>query len=312
MVRGQHAAGAVSQTQPVPSTATSPAATLRVAVTQWNPGTDVAANLDVAQSLIRAAGAQGADLVLLPENGLMLGEAAEMRQAALRENGTEIDTLRAAAEHAQCTVVVGGTKLIDDSGVMHNSALVVDAHGQLCGRYDKIHLFDARVDDASFEASRVETPGQVPVMLRIRGWSIGISICYDIRFPELYRTLARAGADLFLVPAAFLASTGKAHWETLLRARAIENGAFVVASATVSDDHAPRAFPTHGHAMIVSPWGEILANLHEEAPAVSVVDIAHEKVTAARYALPVLEQIRPNAYTAEIDVLNPSRGEDPS
>ena len=298
--------------QAAPPTTPAPAATLRVAVTQWNPGTDVTANLDVALALIHDAGDRGADLVLLPENGLMLGGATEMRRAAVREDGAEVNALRAAARQAQCAVVVGGVKLVDDSGVMHNSALVIDAVGELCGRYDKIHLFDARIGQTSFEASRLERPGHRPVILRLRGWSIGITICYDVRFPELYRALAHAGADLFLVPAAFAASTGKAHWETLLRARAIENGAFVVASAAVSDDHTPVVFPSHGHAMIVNPWGEVLVDLQNEAPALSVVDIAHEKVTAARYALPVLEQTRPSAYTAEIDVLNPSRGEDSS
>ena len=302
----------MSGQQPVPPATTEPAATLRVAITQWSPGTDLTANLDVARTLIHDAGRRGADLVLLPENGLMLGGAAEMRQAALRESGSEISTLRAAAERARCAVVVGGTKLVDDSGVIHNSALVVDARGQLCGRYDKIHLFDARIGHQSFEASRLETPGQVPVLLRIRGWSIGITICYDVRFPELYRTLAHAGADLFLVPAAFAASTGKAHWETLLRARAIENGAFVVASATVSDDDTPAVFPTHGHAMVINPWGAILTDLRKAAPALAVVDIAHDEVETARAALPVLEQVRPNAYAAKIDVLDPSREEDPS
>ena len=149
-------------------------------------------------------------------------------------------------------------------------------------------------------------------MLRIRGWSIGITICYDVRFPELYRALARAGADLFLVPAAFAASTGNAHWKSLLRARAIENGAFVVASATVSTGHTPTEFPTHGHAMIVNPWGGILTDLQKEAPALAVMDIAHDEVKTARTALPVLEQIRANAYAAKIDVLDPGQEEDPS
>ena len=148
-MRGQHAADAMSRTAPRPPATTETAATLRVAVTQWSPGTDVTANLEVAQTLIGDAGRRGADLVLLPENALMLGGAMEMRQAALRENGPEINTLRTAAKHAQCTVVVGGIKLVDHSGVIHNSALVVDPRGRLCGRYDKIHLFDARIDHRS-------------------------------------------------------------------------------------------------------------------------------------------------------------------
>lgn len=282
---------------------TAPNRRLTVALTQWHPTDNLAANLEVATRLIADAGARHADIVLLPENGLMLGTAEQMRAAALQTNDAVIETLCREAERGQCAVVVGGVKRRDTRGVIRNTALVLGADGVVCGGYDKIHLFDANLDGASFEASRVEEPGQVPVLVRVRDILVGLSICYDLRFPELYRSLALAGAEVLFVPAAFAASTGKAHWESLLRARAIENGAYVVASATVSGSQDDEPFRSYGHAMAVDPWGRVLVDLGQEAPALHVVDIDTDAVSTARSALPVLQQVRPDAYTAKVTTL---------
>ncbi|MFQ6395550.1 nitrilase-related carbon-nitrogen hydrolase [Nocardia sp. KC 131] len=258
-------------------------------MTQWHATADIAANLTTALRLIAAAAADSADLVVLPENGLMLGTNTQMRAAALHEDADEVRELcRAAAAH-EVAVVLGGMKNRTAAGTF-NSALVIDAAGTIAGRYDKMHLFDATIGGQSFEASSVERPGAGPVVIDLDGVRIGLTICYDVRFPELFRALATAGAEVLLVPAAFVQSTGAAHWHTLLRARAIENLAYVVAPATV---HSPTAeytdaFATYGHALAVSPWGEVLVDLGEEPEAVRVLDLDLDAVTSARAALPVL------------------------
>jgi predicted amidohydrolase len=278
---------------------------LRVGLTQWRPTRDVAANLAVAIRLIGEAGPR-ADLVLLPENGLMLGSNTEMRTAALSLDSPEITELRSAARNASTTVVLGGFKRRDDQGRIFNTALVIGPDGSLAGGYDKIHLFDARVGGQSFEASAVEQAGERPMIVEIGGVRVGLTICYDVRFPELYRRLALAGAEVILVPAAFTQKTGAAHWEVLLRARAIESAAFVVASATVRGDDGTDAFETFGHALVVDPWGEILADLGVGGPASQVLDLALSEVDRVRTALPVLAGVRPQAYAAEPEIIGVS------
>ncbi|WP_338485921.1 nitrilase-related carbon-nitrogen hydrolase [Streptomyces sp. SCSIO 75703] len=271
--------------------------TLRIGLTQWHATREPAANLRHALAAVRGCAEDGAELVLLPENGLMLGNNAEMRERAFSAGSPEITELRQAAREAGTVVVLGGVKH-RRSDRFTNSALVIDRNGELLGAYDKIHLFDARVGGVSFEASGVERAGAEPLLLEVNGVTVGLTICYDVRFPELYRTLARAGAEVILVPAAFTRTTGRAHWEVLLRARAIENGAHVVASATVHGERPGEdAFETYGHALAVAPWGEVLADLGEARFAHRVLELDLDAVTRARATLPVLEQTRPDAYT---------------
>jgi predicted amidohydrolase len=283
---------------------TGTAHSLRIGLTQWHATTDTAANLDVACALITEAGEAGADLVVLPENGLMLGTNTQMREAALPVDSPEIDRLRAAAPQAGCAVVLGGFKRRDRAGTVHNTALVIDADGGIAGGYDKIHLFDATVAGQSFQASRVEQRGDRPALLELGGARIGLSICFDVRFPELYRQLALAGAEVMLVPSAFTAKTGEAHWEVLLRARAIENAAYVVASATVHDPHGNTdAFPTYGHGVIVDPWGTVLTDLGQEPRAVRVVELDLHQVRSVRESLPVLRGVQPQAYQTPAETM---------
>lgn len=277
---------------------TTPAQRFRIGLTQWHAGRDLDANLNRALDAIRQCADQGAQLISLPENGLFLGSNAEMRAAALSVDSVPIEALRDAARTAGVAVTLGGFKNRGSDDRIHNSAIVIDKHGEIAGLYHKIHLFDATVAGQSFEASSVELRGQEPVMLSIDGAQIGMTICYDVRFPELFRTLAHSGAQLFLVPAAFTYTTGQAHWEVLLRARAIENSAFVVASATVrGTDPMQDAFQTWGHAMAIDPWGKVLADLGEAGAAVQVVELDLTRVAEIRSKLPVLKGVQPQAYT---------------
>lgn len=283
--------------------------TLSVGLTQWHATRDVAANVETAREMIRACA--GADLVLLPENGLMLGTNTEMRDAALTEDSPEIGALRDAAKDAGSAVVLGGFKRRVDGGI-RNTALVIGADGEIAGGYDKIHLFDARVGGQSFEASGVESAGDRPALLRVAGATVGLTICYDVRFPELYRALALAGAEVLLVPSAFTQTTGEAHWELLLRARAVESAAYVVASATVRGDASATvrgdggddAFPTYGHALVAGPWGEVLADLGTAPAASRVLELDLAEAARRRESLPVLRGVRPDAYGKPAQIID--------
>jgi predicted amidohydrolase len=270
---------------------------LRIAVTQWHAGRNLHANSRIAEEMVGNCGRQGAEVVLLPENGLFLSNNAEMRSAAIDVDSEEIGALRRAAQQARVVVVLGGFKRRGADGNIFNTALVIDDQGRVACGYDKIHLFDATVGGQSFAASSVESPGDMPLVIQIKGIKIGVTICYDLRFPELFRQLALYGAQVILVPSAFTYVTGSAHWEVLLRARAIENGAFIVASATVRDQGDADKVSTYGHALVVGPWGEVIADLGEASAAYRVLPLDMQRVCEARGSLPVLRHVRPDAYT---------------
>ncbi len=278
----------------------APNRSLRVGLMQLQPTRDVQANLKDVLSGIEQAGAQGAELIVVPENALCIGSNAEMRAAAVRLDGPEISAIRDAARRAGATVVVGGFKQKSERPLLQNTALVIREDGGIQGSYDKVHLFNAVVNGTAFRASDVESAGEQLVIADIKGVKVGLSICFDIRFPEMFRQLARAGAELILIPAAFTQTTGEAHWEILVRARAIENEAYVVASATIaSDDAVASGFPTYGHALAVDPWGAVLADLGTASHAVRVVELDLDKVARIRAKLPVLDVARADVYGKE-------------
>jgi predicted amidohydrolase len=229
----------------------------------------------------------------------MIGTNDEMRAAALTIESPEIDQLRSSARDASATVILGGFKRRATDGSVHNTALVIGPSGEIAGGYDKIHLFDATIGGQKFQASRVEVAGSEPVIAVINGVKVAVTICYDVRFPELYRTLARAGAEVFLVPAAFTFKTGEAHWEVLLRARAIENTVYVLGSATIRGRNGDDAFETWGHALAVDPWGSVLADLGTAEFAYRTVELDMELLEEVRRNLPVLRGMRPQAYATE-------------
>lgn len=276
----------------------------RVGLTQWHAGRDLEMNVKRALQAIRECAEQGANLISLPENSLFLGTNAEMREAALSLTSEPIQTLCQAAKEHQVPVSLGGFKHRLPDGRIYNTAIVIDKQGNIAGQYNKVHLFDATIAGQSFEASTVELRGQEPVILEIEGVKIGMSICYDVRFPELYRTMALNGAEIFLVPSAFTYTTGSAHWEVLLRARAIENSAFLIASATVrSENFSQDAFQTWGHALAVSPWGEVLADLGDSQAKTQVVELDLSRVHEIRSKLPVLRGVQPQVYDLEPKVI---------
>jgi len=275
----------------------NPEGKLRVALVQLRPGLDVQANLGRILDSIRQSGDLGADLAVIPENAMCIGSNAQMRAAAVSVDGPEITAVRNAARQANVAVVLGGFKQKSDRPLLGNTALVIRSDGSIQGSYDKLHLFNAVVAGQSFRASDVESAGEDLVIADIKGVKVGLSICFDIRFPEMFRKLACAGAQVILIPSAFTQTTGEAHWEVLVRARAIENEAYVVASATISSGEAVESgFATFGHALVVDPWGRIMANLGTAPHAVQVVDLDMQNVAEIRKKLPVLDVARGDVY----------------
>ena len=232
-----------------------------VAAVQMTSGLDVTANLQVARQLIGEAASQGACLVVLPENFAFMGRSESERRRIVEPLGEgPIQSAIAEAAREAGTWVIAGTTPITVPGDARpaNACLVFDATGGRVARYDKIHLFDVDIPgrDEGYRESANAAPGRDPVVVDTPAGKVGLTVCYDLRFPELYRRLVSQGAELFSVPAAFTAPTGRAHWEVLLRARAIEDQCFVVAAAQ-SGFH-PNDRETYGDSMVVDYWGRVL------------------------------------------------------
>ncbi|MEK0083255.1 carbon-nitrogen hydrolase family protein [Benzoatithermus flavus] len=265
-----------------------------VAAVQHCAGLDQADNLARLAHLVAEAKAGGAELVCLPEycatygtgpGGLVLGERPEVEHAGFAY-------LRRLARRHAVWLAVGSLAVAGPDGRTVNRSFLLDPEGQVRARYDKIHLFD--VDLANGERYRESeriAPGAAAVLARTPLGRIGLSICYDLRFPQLYRRLAQAGAEILLVPAAFTRTTGRAHWEPLLRARAIENGAYVIAASQCGQ--APDGdLARFGHSLVVGPWGEILADAGEEEGFI-IAGLDLERVAEARAMIPALRHDRP-------------------
>ena len=264
-------------------------ADLRIAAAQLNSHDDVAKNLDAVRQVVADAKASAAACVVLPENFAFMGGTDEERRSAaerLSGDGPIMTTLRAVAREHAITVVGGGfPEQTGDPARPHNTCVVVDTRGEVAGAYRKIHLFDVDVADGqTYRESAAVTPGSELVVVDIGGMKVGLSVCYDLRFPELYRLLAAKGADVLLVPAAFTLMTGKDHWHTLLRARAIENQCYVVAAAQWGKH--PKGRQTYGKSLIVDPWGDVVAQAEEGAPRLATATLRRERVASVRGAMP--------------------------
>jgi nitrilase len=265
-------------------------AVARVAAVQMVSGTRVEDNLRAAEALIAQAAGQGAQLVVLPEYFCLMGRRDGDKVAVREADGQgPIQSFLEQQARAHRIWLVGGTLPLAAPRPDHvyNAVLVYDPAGRRMARYDKIHLFSFRHGDENYDEARTITPGNEavaldcaigPLVLRI-----GLSVCYDLRFPELFRRLA--GSDLLLVPAAFTATTGRAHWETLLRSRAIENLCYVLASAQGGQHENGRA--TFGHSMLIDPWGEVVTRI-ETGPGVIVGDVDPARIARCRASLPAL------------------------
>ncbi|MFM9969740.1 MAG: carbon-nitrogen hydrolase family protein [Burkholderiales bacterium] len=259
----------------------------KVAAVQMVSSHDVESNLADAEALIADAARQGARLVGLPEYFCLIGKR-DGDKVAIREADGEgpIQAFLSATAAKHGVWLVGGTAplVAGDANRVRNACLIYDNTGRRVARYDKIHLFGFQNGAERYDESTTIEAGDTPVSLDSPFGKLGISVCYDLRFPELYR--AFAPVDIIFVPSAFTATTGRAHWETLLRARAIENLAYVVAPAQ-GGTHTNRR-STWGHSMIIDPWGEILA-CKDEGPGVVIAEIDLAKNVKVRSSLPALE-----------------------
>lgn len=266
----------------------------RVACIQINSGSDIAANITRIDALVGQAAAEGAGLVALPENCFQMEEPGQGRARMLYTEKTH-PGMQAAADIAKkykVWLLVGSLALkIDESGKTVNRQLLLDDGGKIVCRYDKIHLFDVELPSGETYAESARfIAGQRLALADTPFGRIGMSVCYDVRFPHLYRALAKAGAEILVIPAAFTAFTGEAHWHVLLRARAIENGCFVLAPAQVGSHPGNRK--TFGHALMVDPWGEVLADAGRKEGVISA-ELDLSQVAQVRARIPSLKHDRP-------------------
>jgi deaminated glutathione amidase len=268
---------------------------LRVAAVQLNASADRAANLAAADRLTRAAAGDGATLIVLPEKWTAMGSDEDLRAAAETLEGPAIQWARASARELGVDLVAGSfPERVEGAAKLANTSVHVGPDGELKATYRKLHMFDVEVGGRSYRESDLEEPGEEIVLSRTaEGVELGLSICYDLRFPELYRILAVRGARVLPLPAAFTLATTRDHWEALLRARAIENQAFVVAANQVGAH--PGGHRSGGRSMIVDPWGVVLAQAQDsEGHIVAELDLARQREIRAQ--LPSLANRRPEVY----------------
>ncbi len=256
---------------------------------------DKAANLENAERLVSQAAATGADVVVLPEKWNAIGSTETLHAAAEPlEGGESVAGMSDWARRHGITLVGGSiTERRDGREKLSNTSLVFDPDGEVVAAYRKIHLFDVEVGGHVYRESDAEEPGEEPVVAEVEGWPIGLSVCYDVRFPELYRVLALQGAELVTVPAHFTLHTGKDHWHVLLRARAIENQLYVAAAAQIGETMAGKH--SYGRSVIVDPWGVVLAQAPDEETVISA-DLDRARLERVRSKLPSLASRVPAAY----------------
>jgi predicted amidohydrolase len=266
---------------------------LRAAVVQLNSTNDKARNLGAAERLVRAAAVAGAELVSLPEKWNLLAAGAELVAGAESLDGPSLTAARGWARELGIHLLAGSVSERGPEGKAFNTSVLIGPGGEDLAVYRKIHMFDVDVGGVAYRESAHEEPGEEIVTASLAETTVGLSVCYDLRFPELFRILAVRGARILTVPSAFTLATGRDHWEVLLRARAIENQAFVLAPNQIGE--VPPHFSSNGRSMIVDPWGVVLATAPDEECFVAAeLDFsAQERV---RESLPSLANRRPRAY----------------
>jgi predicted amidohydrolase len=266
---------------------------LRAAVVQLNSTNDKGRNLETAERLVRAAAADGAELVALPEKWNLLAGGEELVAGAEVLNGPSLTAARGWAGELGVALLAGSVSEQGPEDKAFNTSVLIGADGGDLALYRKIHMFDVDAGGVSYRESAHEEPGEEIVTAELGDTVLGLSICYDLRFPELYRILAVRGARILAIPSAFTLSTGRDHWQVLLRARAIENQAFVLAPNQLGE--APPHFQSYGRSTVVDPWGVVLATAPDEECFVAAeLDFtAQERV---RGSLPSLANRRPQAY----------------
>ncbi len=272
----------------------------RVACVQMNAGTEKAANLETMSGLVERAAALGAEIVVLPEKWNAWGSSEVLAGAAESlESGESFAQMAAWARQHGFTLVGGSvTEAREGRDRLSNTCPVYGPDGELTSVYRKIHLFDVVVGGQSYRESELEEPGDGPVVCEGHGWKLGLTICYDLRFPELYRIETLQGAELITVPAAFTLFTGKDHWELLLRARAVENQLYVAAANQWGKHGGGKS--SYGRSLIADPWGVVLAAAPDE-DCVIVADIDRARMDEIRATLPSLANRQPATYAWPAD-----------
>ena len=268
------------------------AGTFKAAMIQMRSGLNPGANIDAAVRLIGEAKAAGADYVLTPEMTNILAARREQLFAAIvvEESDASLATLRELARKLEIYVHAGSLAIRLSNDKAANRSFLIDPKGEIVGRYDKIHMFDVDLAGGeSYRESYSYRPGELAVLADLPWGRLGLTVCYDLRFPALYRALAEAGASMLTIPSAFTKQTGEAHWHVLVRTRAIENGCFVFAAAQGGKHENGRE--TFGHSLIVDPWGRIIAEGGTE-PGVIMAEINPAEVANARARIPSLQHGR--------------------
>jgi deaminated glutathione amidase len=271
---------------------------VRVGLVQLNSGADRTANLSRIAALVKAGAEQGAELLLLPEACTYRGPFR--RDAVEDADGPSVTAVRELAASAGVAILVGGIWLESgDPGRPYNASLFVDEAGHLAACYRKIHLFRIDAPGVAEDEARVTTPGSELVLVTWRGWRFGLSVCYDLRFPEMYCALARAGADVLCAPANFSAHTGPFHWQPLAQARAIENLCYVLAPAQCGTG--ADGFAAHGHSLAIDPWGVVLAGAEPpEAEGLVLAELSRDVLAGRRTALRSPQESKPEVYRSPV------------
>ncbi len=266
---------------------------MKAGVLQMTAGIDPAANAATIVAAVAEARERGAAMLFTPEMSGLIDRDRDRAAASIRDEADDpvLAAVRAAAARHGIWVHIGSLAVRRDDGRYANRAFVIDAGGAIRARYDKLHLFDVDLPSGeSWRESASYAAGETAVLVDTPVGRLGLSICYDLRFPDLYRSLSDAGATVLAVPAAFTQATGAAHWHVLLRARAIEAGAFVVAAAQTGVHQDGRA--TYGHSLAVDPWGTVMLDM-AEAPGLAIVDLDPAGVDEVRARIPALRHRRP-------------------
>ncbi len=271
---------------------------MRAAAIQLNSTADAARNLETAGRLVRDAAADGAELVVLPEKWNLLGDSRTLLEGAEALDGLSVEAARAWARELEIHLIAGSfAERSEGEARAFNTSVLIDAGGEVLAVYRKIHMFDVEVGGVTYRESESEQPGEDIVVAGVASGreevEVGLTVCYDLRFPELYRILAVRGARVITVPSAFTATTGRDHWEVLLRARAIENQAYVVAPNQIGK--APPHYESYGRSAIVDPWGVVIA-LAPDRECYIAADLDLDAQRRIRESLPSLANRRPEAY----------------
>jgi predicted amidohydrolase len=268
---------------------------MRASAVQLNSNEDKARNLAIAERLVRRAASEGADLVVLPEKFNVLGSPEQLDAGAEPLNGPTLEWAGSLARELRLWLVAGSmVERVEDEAKLRNTSVLFDPEGIARAVYRKIHMFDVEVGGVTYRESDVEAPGEEIVVTDAGPLKLGLAVCYDLRFPELFRVMAVEGAQAFTLPSAFTVPTGRAHWEVLIRARAIENQAFILAAGQVGRH--PPDHESYGHSMIVDAWGTVLARAADEPEQVVTAELDFDAQAEVRAKLPSLANRQPDAY----------------